>query len=166
MPDKYEFTGVIIKVSSIIPVTGRFKEKCTFIVKSDNDDREIAFLIFDSQIYDLLQPLDLLDKVKVTFTIKSREYNGSYTTNCFAIDIVKIVQKKAYNAGGNYGPWGGFGGGKKQQQPKYVNYFDGCLNKDMTKKKYRELALQYHPDKPTGDSDIMKEINRQYEVWK
>lgn len=42
------------------------------------------------------------------------------------------------------------------------NYFDGCKTLDDLKKRYRQLAKQYHPDLG-GDGEIMKVINSQYE---
>lgn len=35
---------------------------------------------------------------------------------------------------------------------------------DEVKRAYRKLALQYHPDKPTGDEEKFKEINEAYQV--
>lgn len=35
---------------------------------------------------------------------------------------------------------------------------------DDIKRAYRKLALQYHPDKPTGDEEKFKEINEAYQV--
>ena len=91
----YDFIGTITKVTNIIPVTGKFKEKCTFVVTSERgDDREIAFLLFDQQIEQILKPLELGDKVRVTFTVKSREYQGNYTTNCFAIAVELLNRPK------------------------------------------------------------------------
>lgn len=90
----YDFIGTITKVMNIIPITGKFKEKCTFVVTSEKDEREIAFLLFDQQIEQILKPLELGDKVRVTFTVKSREYQGNYTTNCFAISVEMMHRSK------------------------------------------------------------------------
>lgn len=135
----YTFTGKIIKVGSVIPVTGKVKEKCTFIVRDEDDGaREIAFLLFDANIDLFLQPLELGDKVKVTFTIKSREFQGNYTTNCFAINIEKLEGSKQKQQSGRnryqqqeqrddygYGPFGGFGGNNRKK------YEDGGQRKQQ-----------------------------------
>lgn len=42
-----------------------------------------------------------------------------------------------------------------------MNYFEGCATPEARKKRYRELAKQYHPD-ITKDDTKMKEINSQY----
>lgn len=128
----YEFTGKILKVSATIPCTGKVKEKCTFVVRDDKDGREIQFLLFDQQIYELLQPLELQDLVKVTFTIKSREFGSKWETNCFAINIVKVVKKQEENkykkpfddffSGGNDGNYGyGYGSSKSWGGSKTYN---------------------------------------------
>jgi preprotein translocase subunit Sec63 len=43
-----------------------------------------------------------------------------------------------------------------------MNYFEGIKTLDELRKKYRNLAFQYHPDKG-GSTEIMQEINNQYE---
>jgi len=53
--------------------------------------------------------------------------------------------------------------------PKIINAMDilGISNeKDINeiRKKYRKLALIYHPDRPTGNEQKMKEINDAYEI--
>lgn len=42
-----------------------------------------------------------------------------------------------------------------------INYFQGCATVEDVKKRYRELAMQNHPDKG-GDTATMQEINAQY----
>lgn len=41
---------------------------------------------------------------------------------------------------------------------------DRAASADDIKRAYRKLALQYHPDKPTGDEEKFKEINEAYQV--
>ena len=138
---QYQVTGKIIKVGSVIPVTGKVKEKCTFIVRDEEDSgREIAFLLFDEKIDMYLRPLEIGDKVKVTFTIKSREFinkgisTGDYSTNCFAINVEKIEDTKKQQGRNRYnqkqddnygdpgfGGFGGFGGGYRQKQQQQQN---------------------------------------------
>lgn len=43
-----------------------------------------------------------------------------------------------------------------------MNYFEGIKTLDELRKKYRNLAFQYHPDKG-GSTENMQEINNQYE---
>lgn len=42
------------------------------------------------------------------------------------------------------------------------DYFINCRNEEERKILYRQLAQKYHPDKPGGSNEIMKEINKQY----
>ena len=37
-------------------------------------------------------------------------------------------------------------------------------SQDEIKKSYRKLALKYHPDKPSGDPEKFKQINKAYET--
>lgn len=41
---------------------------------------------------------------------------------------------------------------------------DKNASKDEIKKAYRKLSLQYHPDRPTGNSDKFKQIGEAYEI--
>ncbi|NEP10246.1 MAG: hypothetical protein F6K14_08505 [Symploca sp. SIO2C1] len=42
-----------------------------------------------------------------------------------------------------------------------INYFNGIIGVEKIKTRYRELALQHHPDRG-GNLETMQEINRQY----
>lgn len=42
-------------------------------------------------------------------------------------------------------------------------YFKNITSEDELKKLYRELANEFHPDKPTGDIKVFQEIQKQYE---
>lgn len=42
------------------------------------------------------------------------------------------------------------------------NYFEKCSSLEEVKKRYKALALEFHPDRG-GDKSIMQEINSQYE---
>ena len=44
-----------------------------------------------------------------------------------------------------------------------TQYYTGCDSLDQVKLRYKELALQYHPDRG-GDTRVMQEINAQYEA--
>ena len=43
-----------------------------------------------------------------------------------------------------------------------MNHFEGLLEENEIKARYKDLAKKYHPDLG-GDTEIMKEINLQYE---
>lgn len=43
------------------------------------------------------------------------------------------------------------------------NYFEGIEDQDVLKKKYRELAREFHPDMSGGDINKFKEMKTQYE---
>ena len=44
-----------------------------------------------------------------------------------------------------------------------THYFTNITTLEELKKQYRKLALQYHPDRPQGNSDIFKAIVSEYE---
>ena len=44
-----------------------------------------------------------------------------------------------------------------------MKYFEGITDTEEAKKRFKELAKQYHPDKE-GDVEVMKEINSQYDL--
>jgi len=43
-----------------------------------------------------------------------------------------------------------------------TRYFNGCASLDEVKSRYKQLAMQYHPDRG-GDNRIMQTINMEYE---
>ena len=44
-----------------------------------------------------------------------------------------------------------------------MKYFKDLNSMEAVKKTYRKLAMKYHPDRPTGDTEIFKQINNEYE---
>ena len=46
-----------------------------------------------------------------------------------------------------------------------TNYFDGCASLEEVKARYKQLALQHHPDRG-GDKCKMQDINAQYDAVK
>jgi hypothetical protein len=44
-----------------------------------------------------------------------------------------------------------------------ISYFEGITTIEALKAKYRELAMQYHPDRPDGNIEKFKEMKTQYE---
>ena len=44
-----------------------------------------------------------------------------------------------------------------------MKYFKDLNSMVAVKKQYRKLAMKYHPDRPTGDTEIFKQINNEYE---
>lgn len=185
----YTFQGKIVKVGNVIPSTGKIKEKCTFIVRDDDDDgREIAFMLFDEKINLFLEPLEIGDKVEVSFTIKSREYihnglaTGDYSTNCYATYVRKLESKRRTGKDryrqreeqeqrdNTWNSWGR-NQNKKTSEPHSrqstgTDWFAGCRTEEEAKKRYRKLSLEHHPDRPGGSNEKMQEINKQYERWK
>lgn len=188
----YQFTGKLIKVGAVVPCTGKIKEKCTFIVRSDEEGREIAFILFDEKINLYLEPLEKGDKVEVSFTIKSREFihngvnTGDYSTLCYAMSVRKIEEKKSGRSGRDRykqreeqeqrdNAWNSWGRNQNRNnsynspppwESSGTDYFAGCMSAEEAKKRYRKLSLEHHPDKPGGSTEKMQEINRQYERWK
>ncbi|GAA3929125.1 DnaJ domain-containing protein [Chitinophaga oryziterrae] len=43
-----------------------------------------------------------------------------------------------------------------------MKFFDGCNTQEEVKARYRQLAMEHHPDKG-GNEEVMKEINKEYE---
>lgn len=43
-----------------------------------------------------------------------------------------------------------------------TTYFTNCKTIDEVKKLYKNLALQYHPDRPGGNTILMQRINAEY----
>lgn len=42
-------------------------------------------------------------------------------------------------------------------------YFTNCATIEELKKEYKKLAMQFHPDRPNGNTTIMQDINNEYE---
>lgn len=159
----YEFTGKIIKVTSIVKVTGKFKEKCIFIVEEAG--KKIAFVLFDESIYTILKPLEIGDKVRVKFSVKSLEFSGSWVTNCYAISVEKVQENTNKN---NYKQYNKTGSSRWDDIRSKTNsiYFPLGCTKEQAKKIYRDLCKKYHPDLPGGSIEKMQEINKAYERFK
>lgn len=49
-----------------------------------------------------------------------------------------------------------------EEAPMVRNFFAGCIKVQEIKTKFRSLAFEFHPDRPSGNTAIMQEINRQY----
>ena len=43
-----------------------------------------------------------------------------------------------------------------------TTYFINCKTLDEVKKLYKNLALQHHPDRPGGNTEVMQRINAEY----
>ncbi len=43
-----------------------------------------------------------------------------------------------------------------------ITYFINCKSLDEVKKLYKNLALQHHPDRPGGNTEVMQRINAEY----
>ena len=44
------------------------------------------------------------------------------------------------------------------------NFFQDCNNIEDLKAEYKKLAMQFHPDRPTGNLEKMKLLNNEYEI--
>lgn len=44
-------------------------------------------------------------------------------------------------------------------------YFETCKTIEEVKREYKKLAMEFHPDRPTGDLEEMKTINNLYEFY-
>lgn len=44
-----------------------------------------------------------------------------------------------------------------------MKYFKNITNLKELKQQYKKLAMKYHPDRPTGSTEIMQIINNEYE---
>jgi hypothetical protein len=42
-----------------------------------------------------------------------------------------------------------------------MNFFKGCINLDMVRKRFRDLAMEHHPDRG-GDTATMQQVNAAY----
>lgn len=151
-----EFIGKIKWVSEVEQCTGKIKEKVTVVISDKT--RDIAFLIFDTQIYKLLEPLEIGDKVKVEFSVKSREYKGKWYTEAYALTIEKVERQKRQQRyqKSHY----------RQPPPPTTNWFSGCKSREEIKKRYKDLCKEHHPDRPTGNLKKMQDINQQYDKIK
>lgn len=160
----YEFTGKIIKVTPIVDVTGKFKEKCTFIV--EDGTKKIAFVLFDDSIYTILKPLEIGDQVKVTFNVKSLEFSGSWVTNCYPIKVEKITNNSNSNnnsSNNNSNNWRSKANAKNASLKN--PYFPLFTSKEAGKRIHRELCKKHHPDVPGGSHEKMQEINKYYDMF-
>jgi len=45
-----------------------------------------------------------------------------------------------------------------------MTYFKNCKNLEELKAEYKKLAMLFHPDRPNGSEDTMKDINNQYDI--
>jgi hypothetical protein len=160
----YEFTGKIIKVTPIVKVTGKFKEKCTFIVEENG--KKIAFVLFDESIYSILKPLEIGDKIKVKFNVKSLEFSGAWVTNCYVISVEKIVEQSKKQHSYTYNKTGSSTWENIKNKARANSYFPSGCTREEAKKIYRELCKKYHPDLPDGSNEKMQEINKAYEKFK
>jgi len=157
----YEFTGKIIKVTPIVKVTGKFKEKCIFIVEEAG--KKIAFVLFDESIYAILKPLEIGDRIKVKFSVKSLEFSGLWVTNCYVISVEKVTNSSKGSTGSKsrsytYNP--------PPPPPRKDAFFPAGCTKEQAKKIYRELSKKYHPDMLGGSHEKMQELNKAYNKFK
>lgn len=52
----------------------------------------------------------------------------------------------------------------KEYEDSKEDFFKGCHTPQEIQDRYRNLAKQYHPDIPGGSTELMQELNRQYEL--
>ena len=170
-----------------MPCTGKVREKCTFVVRTDEEGREIAFVLFDDKIDLFLEPLEKGDKIEVSFTIKSREFihngvnTGDYSTLCYAMNVTKLQDNKKNRTGRDRykqreeqeqrdNAWNSWSNNRRNSYsnahskttppPWETDWFAGCTTPDEAKKRYRKLSLEHHPDMPGGTTEKMQQINK------
>src|ERR1035437_5245084 len=54
---------------------------------------------------------------------------------------------------------------KPKQKMRTTNYFKNVSTIEELKKRYKELALKYHPDREGGNTATMQEINNEYKYF-
>ena len=159
----YKFTGKIVEVSPITKATGKYKEKCIFIIEGEKE-RKIAFILFDASIELLLGPHNIGSWVEVTFTVKSSKLQGSWVTSCFALKVELVHTESNSKKQYNNSFWEDIK--SRANSRKGNTYFPAGTTKEEAKRIYRDLCKKYHPDMPGGSTEKMQEINKLYEKFK
>lgn len=115
------------------------EKKTTFEKKYGTDTYDYCYDVFGK-----LRNSELLEKIKKQYEAKEKQRSSYYES-----------YKSNYN--NNY-----------KYNSSYSNLNQSNYNeeeKKHLKKIYKVLALHFHPDKETGDSEIMKTVNKLKEDW-
>ncbi len=54
---------------------------------------------------------------------------------------------------------------KEQKRRSVSKYFGECKTTDQAKMVHRKLSKLYHPDSPTGNAEMFKIVNEEYEIF-
>lgn len=86
----YEYTGTVKKIGEVQTFPSGFSKR-EIVVTSEEDryPQDVSFEFLKEKA-DLLNPISEADRVKITFDIGGREYNGRYFNNLKGWRIEKL----------------------------------------------------------------------------
>jgi single-strand DNA-binding protein len=87
MSNKLEYVGKVVNVGDIELVgTDQFHKQTFWVLETGDYAKPVAFELM-GKVLEKMKPLHKGDVVKVSFNIKSREYNGRSYTNLNAWNV-------------------------------------------------------------------------------
>lgn len=86
----YEFTGTVKKVGDVQTFPSGFSKRELVVTSEDDRYPQDVMFEFLKDKGDLLNPISEADRVKVTFDIGGREYNGRYFNSLKGWRIEKL----------------------------------------------------------------------------
>ncbi len=92
---QYEFTGTVKKIGDVQTFPSGFSKR--ELVVTSEEDRYPQDIMFEflKEKADLLNDVGEADRVKVTFDLSGREYNGRYFNSLKAWRIEKVDEARA-----------------------------------------------------------------------